>query len=275
MQLSERGRVFWALASLLLLTASTWSQSPQTAIQLMSAAQPNDAAAKDRQQLAATPLAQVLRWAEVLRQRADKINDYSCTFIKRERIDDQLGEHQQMQLRIRHRPFSIYAAYLAPESVKGRRAVWIEGHNGGKLLAAGTGLQSLLGTMSLDPQGSLAMQGNLYPITEIGIRNLADKMLRTTQQDAKLSQADITFRQGAKVGDRSCVCIQLVHPVAKTGLRYHMTRMYVDEELLLPIRFEGYTWPSAAGGDPLLIEEYTYTNLRFNHGFTDRDFQLP
>ncbi len=191
-----------------------------------------------------------------------------------ERIDDELSEHQQMQIRIRHRPFSIYAHYQAPASMAGRKAVWVAGQNNGKLLAQGTGLQSLAGTMSLDPKGYLAMQGNLYPITEIGIRNLADKMLNTTQQDAKLSKAEITFRQRAKVGDRSCVCIQLVHPVAKPGLRYHMTRMYVDENLLLPIRFEGYTWPSTPGGEPVLIEEYTYVNLRFNNGFADRDFQL-
>ena len=275
MQFIKRGSVAFGVTASLLLTASARSQSPKPTIQLMSTArQPAGAATKDLPQAAATPLAHVLRWAEIARQRADKIDDYACTFIKRERIDNELGEYQQMQIRIRHRPFSIYARYQAPASMAGRKAVWVAGQNNGKLLAEGTGLQSLAGTMSLDPNGYLAMHGNLYPITEIGIRNLADKMLNTTQQDAKLSKADITFRQHAKVGDRACVCIQLVHPVAKTGLRYHMTRIYVDEKLLLPIRFEGYTWPSTPGGEPVLIEEYTYMNLRLNNGFADRDFQL-
>ena len=76
------------------------------------------------------------------------------------------------------------------------------------------------------------------------------------------------------MGDRSCTCITFHHAVARRGLRYHVSRMFVDDELALPIRFEGYTWPQSRGEPPVLIEEYTYTNLKLNNGFTDRDFRL-
>ncbi len=85
MQFIKRGRRHaLGLTASLLLTASAWSQSPKPTIQLMSTApQPSSAATKDLAQPAATPLAHVLRWAEITRQRADKIDDYACTFIKR------------------------------------------------------------------------------------------------------------------------------------------------------------------------------------------------
>ena len=41
----------------------------------------------------------------------------------------------------------------------------------------------------------------------------------------------------------------------------------------IPIRFEAYDWPGAAG-QPQLIEEYTYVNLKLNNGFTDADFDI-
>ncbi len=51
-----------------------------------------------------------------------------------------------------------------------------------------------------------------------------------------------------------------------------MTRLFVDDELRLPIRYEAYEWPTKAGEQPPLAEEYTYLNLKFNNGFTDADF---
>jgi hypothetical protein len=46
----------------------------------------------------------------------------------------------------------------------------------------------------------------------------------------------------------------------------------IDKELNLPIRFEAYDWPARPGHEPLLMEEYTYSNLRLNVGLKERDF---
>ena len=54
--------------------------------------------------------------------------------------------------------------------------------------------------------------------------------------------------------------------------RFHLARIFVDDELKLPIRYESHDWPSAAGENSRLIEEYTYLDLKLNNGFTDRDF---
>ncbi len=207
-------------------------------------------------------------------KRAESIDDYSCTLIKRERISGKLSNRQYIHIKIRHRPFSVYLKFLAPNNVKGREAVWVEWKNNGKLLTKDTGFRSLLGTIPLEPKGYVAMQGNLHPITEIGIRNLAHKLIMTTRREAKISDVKVTFRRGAKVGNQTCTCIRFDHSVPRRGLRYRMARIFVDNHLALPIRFEGYAWPKVRGGLPILVEEYTYTNLKLNNGFTDRDFFL-
>jgi hypothetical protein len=51
-------------------------------------------------------------------------------------------------------------------------------------------------------------------------------------------------------------------------------RVYIDDELDLPIRFEAYDWPVEADADPPLAEQYTYTRLRLNNSFTDTDFDV-
>ena len=56
--------------------------------------------------------------------------------------------------------------------------------------------------------------------------------------------------------------------------RYHIARIFVDDELNLPVHYEAYDWPEKPGGEPILTERYTYLNLKLNNGFTDMDFDV-
>ena len=51
-----------------------------------------------------------------------------------------------------------------------------------------------------------------------------------------------------------------------------MARIFVDDKLQLPLRYSAYDWPDEEGGDLLLLEEYTYTDVKLNVGLTDWDF---
>ena len=46
--------------------------------------------------------------------RVEKIQDYSATVIKRERISGKLSEPEYLFIKIRHKPFSVYLKFLAP-----------------------------------------------------------------------------------------------------------------------------------------------------------------
>jgi outer membrane lipoprotein-sorting protein len=201
-----------------------------------------------------------------------KISDYSCTMVKRERIDGKLGEHQYMFAKIRHEPFSVYLYFLAPDDVKGQEVLYVDGHNDGNMFAhAGSGVRAMVGTVSLKPQSMLAMQGNRYAITEIGVENLARRLVEVAEHDKKFGECDVNFFPNAKVNGRICTCIQVTHPVPRRNFRFHMARVFIDDEYLIPIRYEAYDWPEA-GGQPMLMEEYTYMNVKINNGFTDADF---
>ncbi len=231
----------------------------------------------DPQQLVARPgehpMMPALRWAKNGLRYLEAVDGYTATMAKRERINGTLGEYQYMDLKVRHRPFSVYIKLLGPEDMKGREAIYIAGKNDGNLVAHPTGMQKrLVGTISLKPTGMLAMQGNRYPITEVGILNLTRRLIEVGEQDMQYGECEVKYFRGAKVNDRICTCMQFVHPVPRREFRYHLARIYVDDELNLPIRYEAFNWPSKPGEEPTLTEEYTYLNLKLNPGLSDMDF---
>jgi hypothetical protein len=225
------------------------------------------------QQLPEHPMLPVLRWAQGTHQALGQIKDYSCTFIKRELVDGELGEHQYMFAKVRHEPFSVYLYFLGPAEVKGREAIYVDGRNDGHLLAHTTGLQdAIVGTVSLKPDSPRAMQGNRHPITRFGMQNLTGRMIQLSEQALQFNESEVRYFPGAKVNGRTCTCMQFMTLRRRPESEHHVRRVFVDDELKLPIRYEAYGFPAEEGTPPPLVEEYTYLNLKFNNGFTDQDF---
>jgi outer membrane lipoprotein-sorting protein len=219
------------------------------------------------------PIMPTLRWALQAKGRLEAIQDYSCTFVKRELIDDEMGEHQYLFLKVRHQPFSVYIYFMGPAAVKGQEAIYIAGRNNGNLLAHSTGLKdTLVGTLSLKPDSAMAMQGNRHPITDIGLLNLAKKTIASSERATQYADCDVKYYPGANINGRTCTRTQVTLAQERRETQYKMTRIFVDDELGLPIRYETYGWPADANAAPPLVEEYTYLNLKFNNNFTDADF---
>ncbi len=219
------------------------------------------------------PLVPAIKWAREQVLAMDQIQDYTATLVKRERIDGTLNEHEYMFVKVRHKPMSVYLYFLGPAKVKGQECLWVSGQNNGNLLGHPNGLRhKLIGTISLDPLGSFAMAGNRHPITELGIRHMAIRLIEVGEHDMQFGECEVKTIPNAKINGRDCTCLQVVHPTARKDFLFHIARVYIDNELELPVRFESYEWPLEAGGPPQLLEEYTYLNLKLNNGFTDLDF---
>jgi hypothetical protein len=93
------------------------------------------------------------------------------------------------------------------------------------------------------------------------------------QLDRQLRECEVKMLGGAKIEGRTCRVIQVKFPVRRPKLRFHVARIFVDEERPIPLRYEAYSWPREEGQPPLLLEEYTYLDVRLNVGLTDLDFQ--
>jgi hypothetical protein len=217
------------------------------------------------------PLMPAIRWALEGLPTIEGLQDYTAVLAKREQIDGELGDYEYLSVKIRHRPFSVYIRFLDPPALKGQEAVYVQGRNDGAIWAH---RGPVLGTLRLDPRGALAMRGHRYPITEIGMANLIRRLVEVARHDVQYGECEVKFLAGAKINDRPCTLLQVVHPVPRREFRFYLARIFVDEELKLPVRYESYDWPLQPGGQPRLIEEYTYLNLKVNTGLTDWDFDI-
>lgn len=219
------------------------------------------------------PMSPILESARDSLVRINAYQDYSCTLLALERYDGELKPLAKMPLKVRHEPFSVYVSYQAPANVKGQEVIYVKGRNNGKLLAHTTGIKHrLLGTLSLDPLGTLAMQGNRHPITEVGLRRLVERMIEVGEREVNHADTTVSVVSAVEISGRQCEGVQIVHAHKHPTCMYHKVRVYIDPVLQFPVRFESYDWPAAAGEEAPLLEQYTYTDLKFNNGFTDADF---
>ena len=227
------------------------------------------------------PLDPALRIArQSLRHIHADIADYTVLIVKRERVNGTLSDFQYLRAKIRNRkvkgertlvPFSVYLKFLKPNSVKGREVIWVEGQNNGKLIAHEGGFKNLF-RVQLPPNGLMAMMGQRYPITNIGFEHLAAELIRKGDRDRQRGECNVQFFREAKVFERVCTRIVVTHPVPRPYFDFSRAEIFLDDELNVPIRYAAWTWPQQAGGEPLLLEEYTYTKLELNVGLTNKDF---
>lgn len=219
----------------------------------------------------ADPIALARQAIAACQARYRQVNDYVCTFHKRERIGGHLTAPHIMTMKARSNPTSIYFKFQRPN--KGREAIYVAGRNGGKVIAHDVGLGKLFaGTLRLDPRGSMAMEDNRHPVTEAGIGSLIDTVARHWATELSPEESRLTFHPNVRVGNHPCTMIESVHPRKRPDFLFYMVKLYINHEHGLPIRFEAYDWPKHPGAAPELVEEYTYLNLRVNVGLRDGDF---
>jgi hypothetical protein len=221
---------------------------------------------------------------ESLKHIEQNLTDYTCRIIKQERIRGELQEPEHMDAKIRCRkvqngkvevPLSVYLKFVAPAKVAGREVVWVEGKNNNKLRAhEGGAAGRFLPSVWLDPDGAMAMRGQLHPIYDIGVENLVLKLIERGEKEKKFDECDVQFKPGASINKRSSTVIQVTHPVQRPHFEFHKAEIFIDDALKIPTRYAAYFWPSAGQPETALpvLEAYTYLNVKTNVGLTDADF---
>lgn len=199
-------------------------------------------------------------------------SDYTATFYKQERIQGQLSPRNQIQLKIRRTPFSVYMHWQSPNA--GREVIYRQGANDNRLLVhEGSGLASLLvPVLKLDPSGELAMSNSRHPVTEIGLMNLIDRLLEVRRSDLNNPNVQVSMGEAA-VDERPCFQFQFLYPENDAKAHYHKVIVCIDRDLRLPVACRTYDWPSPEGPlEPPLLEDYIYADLQFNLSLGDLAF---
>ncbi len=227
------------------------------------------------------PLDPVLELAKKeLEVFSQSVVDYTAVMIKRERIGGKLGEESRMAVKIIN-PHSnankeefrlhVYLRFESPSSILGREVIWVDGKNDGNLIAHEAGMFNLM-SVTLPPEGSLAMMGNKYPITGIGMGNLYKKLIEKGERDRRDGDCEVSIRENERLDDRNVVLIEVKHSKKQADFDFHIARIYLDTDRHLPLRYESYLWPNKPNDEPPLEEQYTYQDIQLNVGLSEKDF---
>lgn len=234
------------------------------------------------------PVLSLARNALALHRKRD--HNYAATLIRKQRSGKKLDPTARMELKLRSRmetsdsesptgrPIDVYLKFVEPKSQAGREVIWKQGVDNDLMTVHEAGLLNIA-RVQLAPTSRLAMMGNRYPITDIGIERLLLKLIDRGLQDRALGDCIVQMEDEVEVAGRKCKRIEVIHPEknAKIGDRllefeYFKATIDMDLEHEIPIHYASYLWPEAQGGDPLLDEEFTYENLELNCGLDDVDF---
>jgi hypothetical protein len=217
------------------------------------------------------PLAPTVRvLTETLNHIDTNVRDYTCTLVKQEALDGAQGEQQHIMMKVRNQPFSVYMVFLKP--YQGREVLFVDGVNNNEMTVLETGWKRNLGKMNLDPNGMVAMRGQRHPVTQVGLRNLTARLLTAKQAEMAYGEVQVVTNPNSKIGSRPATMIQIVHPTERKEFATHIQRIFLDNELRVPIHYDAFLWPAAEGQTPPLDASYTYANLKLNVGLAARDF---
>ncbi len=208
------------------------------------------------------------------------VRDYSCIMVRRERVAGRLRAHEFIYAKVRHRrvsngrittPFSVYLKFAKPSRVKGREVLYVERQNDNRMFVRRGGNRFSFVTTQIDPESEIAMKENRYPITDFGIENLLRRLIIQARAELK-APCDVEYLTEAKINGRPVTGIIIRPQERNSDSGFYQARIFVDNELNLPIHYEAYAPPKEDGESPRLLEQYTYTKLKLNVGYADIDF---
>ena len=205
--------------------------------------------------------------------RLDAVEGYTATMHRQERIGGTLGPEQILQIKVSHHPFSVYLRFEAPNP--GKEAIFRDGSFGDQIIAHDGGwTRRLIPRIKLDPTGPIALADNRHPITEVGLANLATRLLHYREMD--LDDPDAGTVLDRIVDDRGRPWYRSIHthPV-NTGERpFAYVEVHYSPELLIPVQIASFDWPldDQDAVDLRLAEHYRYEDIDLDVALTAFDF---
>ncbi len=213
-----------------------------------------------------------LRLLGEARARFEKVTDYTCTLVKKERINGQLTPINVMAMSVRNEPFCVDLRWIEPKNMVGQDACYATGRNSGQLRVKSAGFLGAIGYVSIDPNDARAKKTSKHSITEAGIGNMLNQFAEKWEDERRLNVTQVHISE-YDYNKRRCTCVETIHPTNPDNqfLSYR-TLLYFDKESRLPIRMECYDWPHRPGEPGELLEVVSFANLRLNVGVDEAMF---
>lgn len=216
-------------------------------------------------------------------QEISAISDYSATFTKQEKINGVLSEPEILKVKIRQEPFSIYIKWLNGEDV-GQEVAYVHGENNNRVLLKFGGLKGrMIPTLKIHPKGDLATAEARYPVTEMGLKKMIERILEFRYRDLELAQGVNCRMTADRKFDRShCCCFEIHYDSPDVSPKFRKSYIHINKETCLPVYVKNFGWPLSGSqhltgkklDEATLLECYSYTDIAMEDQLSAGVFEL-
>lgn len=205
---------------------------------------------------------EVLKVAEITKQKIESIAGYQFILVKRELVDGKDTGYQYLNVKVRTEPLSIYVKFLKPEKLAGREALY---YNDELVVKRGGNRMSSM-VLYITPDSPLAMDGNRYPITYINPKVLANELITKIEKELKFPETKLEIYRQAKIDGKSGTLYRMIHTEKKEGMECCVAEIIISKESELPIYFRVRNFHN------IILEEYAFRNMIINPVFSSNEF---
>ena len=205
--------------------------------------------------------------------------DFSCVFLKQERIHGTLKEMEEIDVRYRAAPLSVFMVWRRGVD-QAKRALFIDqldfiDANGRRIALvepAGVLIRLFVSDVRVPIHDARAQEASRRAIDEFGFQGTFEILERVNELAAARNELDFRYEGEGEVDGRATFVFVRRLPYSGHGGRYPdaKTILHLDQEWLLPTGVYSYTDPD--GHD--LLGSYVYTQVVFSAGFGDDDFRF-
>jgi outer membrane lipoprotein-sorting protein len=206
------------------------------------------------------------KWLMEAEAAYDRVESYTAIFHKQQRIAGELLEEENIFLKFRKKPYSLYMKWVT-EPYKGSELLYVVGWNKGSIKAHRGGFFSFI-VRNLNPNDPRLMENNLRSVTSIGVGFLLQTVAVNMRKAIKAGVLTFTDRGKENVYGRDTqVMVIDILPYENAedydGAQF-VINQDVESKILLRIR--------VYDRDGRLVENYGYENLNLDAGLSDADF---
>ena len=182
-------------------------------------------------------------------------------------VDGKLQDKEKIDVKIRHTPFSAYMKWRGD----GQEVLYVSGENENRLIARPTnGLALLRRIWRLEPDSKQAMMGCRYPITELGLANLSERLHKFYSSRDSREGLTCSMRE-TELNGRPTVIFDVTFHSPEECSEYSHSTIYFDAlgKWIIGVENKGWT---ADGREGDLVEKYVYHDIDFDARLKDDDF---
>ncbi len=211
------------------------------------------------------------------------VKDYECVMVKQELLPSGMSEEQEIKVKFRHAPYSVYMDWIRNPGLAARvlyvKGKWTDPKAKNpaerELAVAQPGKIAQLFVKSLKQpvRGSLAKDASRRYLDEFGFSTTLDLLIKYCDVARAKGELGLELVGDSHFDGRPVWVVRRSLPYTDEDGFYpdRTAEIYIDKEYRVPVAV--YCFSDAAKDPKNLLGKYEYRNIRFGVGLTDKDFE--